>query len=107
MQTPTPESARWRGPIPPPSAAELADRYGVSQLVKVYALGIDMRDLDTVLSVFSPDAFVAGMAGAMPAAEYLPAVFAGAAVYQRTQHNITNQHVSIEGDEALVWSYAV
>ena len=24
-----------------------------------------------------------------------------------TQHNITNQHVSLNGDEALVWSYAI
>ncbi len=101
------EWAQWRGPIPSPSPAELADRYAVSQLVKVYALGVDMRDLDTVLSVFTPDAKVEGMAGAMAAAEYLPNIFAGASVYQATQHNITNQHVTVDGDEALVWSYAV
>jgi hypothetical protein len=98
---------QWRGPIPPPNAAELADRYAASQLVKVYALGIDLRDLDTVLSVFTKDAFVEGMAGAMPASEYLPTIYEGAAVYQATQHNITNQHVAINGAEALVWSYAV
>jgi hypothetical protein len=101
------EWTHWRGPIPSPNPEELADRYAVSQLVKVYALGIDLRDLDTVLSVFSADAFVEGMAGAMPASEYLPNVFAGAAVYHATQHNITNQHVSFDGAEALVWSYAV
>jgi hypothetical protein len=101
------EGTPWRGPIAAPSAAELADRYAASQLVKVYALGIDMRDLDTVLSVFAPDAFVEGMAGAMPATEYLPTIYAGAAVYSATQHNITNQHVAIDGDKALVWSYAV
>ncbi len=98
---------QWRGPIAAPGAQDLADRYAVSQLVKVYALGIDMRDLDTVLSVFAPDAFVEGMAGAMPASEYLPVVYGGAAVYSATQHNITNQHVTIDGDDALVWSYAV
>ncbi len=101
------EWTQWRGPIPPPNGDELADRYAVSQLVKVYALGIDMRDLDTVLSVFAPDAFVEGMAGASPASDYLPNVYEGAAVYQATQHNITNQHVTIDGDDALVWSYAV
>jgi hypothetical protein len=98
---------QWRGPISTPSADELADRYAVSQLVKVYALGIDMRDLDTVTSVFTPDAVVDGIVGTMPASEYLPTVYAGAAVYAATQHNITNQHVTIDGDEALVWSYAV
>ena len=101
------EWKQWRGPIAPPSAQELSDRYAVSQLVKVYALGIDMRDLDTVLSVFAPDAAVEGMAGSMPASEYLPNVFNGAAEYAATQHNITNQHVTIDGDDALCWSYAV
>ncbi|HEX4431055.1 MAG TPA: nuclear transport factor 2 family protein [Frankiaceae bacterium] len=101
---------RWRGPIPSPSPAELADRYAASQLVKVYALGVDMRDLETVLSVFTPDAMVEGMAGSMPASEYLPNIFAGASVYSATQHNITNQHVwidPIDSGQALVWSYAV
>ena len=51
------EWTQWRGPIAPPGPAELADRYAASQLVKVYALGVDMRDLDTVFSVFAPDAF--------------------------------------------------
>ena len=101
------EWTSWRGPIATPSPEELADRYAASQLVKVYALGIDMRDLDTVLSVFTPDAMVEGMAGANPASEYLPGIYKGAAVYSATQHNITNQHVSIDGDEALVWSYAI
>jgi hypothetical protein len=98
---------QWRGPIASPSPQELADRYAASQLVKVYALGIDMRDLDTVLSVFTPDAAVSGMTGASPASEYIPSIYAGAAVYHATQHNITNQHVMIDGDDALVWSYAV
>jgi SnoaL-like domain len=101
------EWASWRGPISAPDPAELADRYAVSQLVKVYALGIDMRDIDTVLSVFTPDALVEGMAGTMPASEYLPTIYAGAVVYSATQHNITNQHATVDGDEALVWSYAV
>lgn len=98
---------QWAGPIAPPTASKLADRYAVSQLVKVYALGIDMRDLDLVRSVFTADAFVEGVVGAMPASEYLPLVYGGAAVYAATQHNITNQHITIDGDEALVWSYAV
>ena len=101
------EWKQWSGPIASPSAAELADRYAVSQLVKVYALGIDMRDLDLVKSVFTPDAFVEGIMGSMPIGDYLPVVYDGAAVYAATQHNITNQHVTIDGDEALVWSYAV
>jgi hypothetical protein len=101
------EHAQWAGPIAAPSADELADRYAVSQLVKVYALGIDMHDLDLVHSVFAPDATCEGMMGSMPANEYLPLVYGGAQVYAATQHNITNQHVTIDGDQAVVWSYAV
>ena len=45
--------------------------------------------------------------GSFPIDEYLPKVHYGAATYAATQHNITNQHVVIDGDEALVWSYAI
>lgn len=98
---------RWAGPIASPSPADLADRYAVSQLVKVYALGIDMRDYELTRSVFAEDATVEGSASAGPINDYLPNVFKGAAAYQATQHNVTNQHVSLNGDEALVWSYAI
>jgi len=98
---------RWAGPIPSPNAAELADRYAVSQLVKVYALGVDMRDYELTRSVFAPDANAEGSAASGPIDEYLPKVWGGAGAFQATQHNITNQHVSLNGDEALVWSYAI
>jgi hypothetical protein len=98
---------QWAGPIATPSPEELADRYAVSQLVKVYALGVDLRDYDLVLSVFDPAAPVSGARGSAAAADYLPIVYGGAMVYAATQHNITNQHVTIDGDRALVWSYAI
>lgn len=98
---------QWAGPIPSPSPSELADRYAVSQLVKTYALGVDMRDLELAMSVFTADAFADGSVGAMPVSEYLPQVYAGAAAFAATQHNITNQYVTVNGDEALVWSYAI
>jgi len=100
--------SRWAGPIPSPNPEELADRYAVSQLVKVYALGIDMRDLELVRSVFTPDAMAEGSTKTAPVSEYLPFVQQGAADYKGgTQHNVTNQHISLKGDEALVWSYAI
>ncbi len=98
---------RWAGPIPAPSNAELADRYAISQLVKVYALGVDMRDFELTKSVFAPDAQADGSVGSFSIEEYLPKVFNGAAVYAATQHNITNQHILVNGDEALMWSYAI
>lgn len=103
----TDDIRRWQGPIPAPSATELADRFAASQLVKVYALGIDMRDYELTRSVFADEATAEGAISSAVIDEYLPKVFQGAAAFQATQHNITNQHVSIEGDEALVWSYAI
>jgi hypothetical protein len=98
---------QWAAPSPSLSPAELADRLAVSQLVKIYALGIDMRDYDLARSAFAAEAFAEGSQVAAPIDEYLPSVYKGAAAYAATQHNVTNQHVTIDGDEALVWSYAV
>jgi hypothetical protein len=98
---------QWAGPIAPPDAAGLADRYAVSQLCKVYALGIDMRDLDLVLSVFDKDGRGAGTVGELPLHEYLTKTYQGAANFKATQHTILNQYVTVDGDQALLWSYAV
>lgn len=97
---------QWAGPIAPPGPAELADRYALGQLARVYALGVDMRDYELARSVFAADAIAEGSFSG-PIDDYLPKVHGGAAAYQATQHNITNQYVSLNGDEALVWSYAV
>lgn len=97
----------WAGPIATPDARELADRYAVLQLVKVYALGVDMRDYDLTRSVFADEAHAKGALGGAPIDEYLPKVYGGAAAFAATQHNVTNQHVEMKGDEARVLSYAI
>jgi hypothetical protein len=100
--------SHWKGPVPAPSPAELGDRYAASQLVKIYALGIDMRDYDLCRSAFAPDAVAEGSVGGMASVDdYLPKVYGGAAVFKATQHNVTNQYVTVTGDEATVWSYAI
>lgn len=102
-----PELAAWAGPIAAPTSAELADRYAVSQLCKVYALGMDMRAYALSRSAFADDAFAEGSVGLAPIDDYLPKVYAGASGFAATQHNITNQYVTLDGDTAVVWSYAV
>jgi hypothetical protein len=102
-----PDHRQWAGPIPAPSAEQLTDIHAVSELVKVYALGVDMRDFELVCSVFDPDGSAEGALGAFPMSEYLPRIFEGASAYHATQHNITNQYVTVDGDEARIWSYAV
>jgi hypothetical protein len=98
---------QWAGPIASPVARELADRYAVSQLVKVYALGVDMRNYELSRSVFADDAFSEGTLTTARIDEYLPTVFKGVLPYASTQHNITNQFITINGDQATMWSYAM
>ncbi len=98
---------QWAGPIAPPSASEMADRYAISQLVKVYALGMDMKNYDLARSVFADDAFAQGTLSSAKIDEYLPRVYQGVLPYASTQHNITNQYITLAGDRATIWSYAV
>jgi hypothetical protein len=98
---------QWAGPIAPPDAAELGDRYAISQLPKIYALGVDMRDLDLVLSVFDPEGLGEGSVGNLPIRDYLAKTYEGAAAFQATQHTMLNQYISLDGDEATMWTYAV
>lgn len=100
------EPAGWAGPVRTPSPTELAERAALVQLPQIYALGVDLRDYAMARSVFAPDATIEGALSG-PVDDYLPKVHGGAAAYTVTQHNITNQYVSIAGDEAVVWSYAI
>jgi hypothetical protein len=97
----------FRGPIAPESTAATADRLAVCRLAPTYALGIDSRDEALVRSVFTPDAVLSGTLGEAPVDEYVPRLLDGVAGFEATMHNITNQYVALDGDEADVWSYAI
>jgi hypothetical protein len=107
MNASTDNLHQWAGPIVPPDAADLADRYAIGQLCRTYALGVDMRDIELVKSVFDLTGSAEGSVGAFPLTEYLPKVYGGAAVFHATQHNITNQYITVDGNEAVLWSYGV
>jgi SnoaL-like domain len=96
-----------RGPIAADTIETLADRAAVCRLPQLYALGIDLRDEAMVRSVFAPHAIIRGVLGEAPVDEYVPKLLAGVAHYEATMHNITNQYVVVQGDDAAVWSYAV
>jgi hypothetical protein len=101
------EFRAWGGPIAPPGVAELADRYALGQLARVYALGVDLRDYALARSVFADDAMCEGSSTGGPVDEYLPFIVKSVSAFAATQHNITNQYITLDGDEALVWSYAI
>ena len=98
----------WAGPIAAPSAAELADRHAIGQLPKVYALGLDMRDLDLLLSCFDEAGIGDGTAGKGPLHHYLRKTYASAIYYRATQHTMLNQYIRLDGGNAAwMWTYAV
>jgi hypothetical protein len=98
---------QFRGPMVPEAPTATADRVAVCRLAPTYALGIDARDEALVRSVFAPEAVMRGALGEARADEYIPRLLEGAARYEATMHNITNQYVRLDGDESDVWSYAV
>lgn len=99
---------QWAGPGVPPPAAELADRYAIGQLARIYCLGVDTRDLALARSIFADECVAEGSSGwGGPIDEYLPQIIKGVSAFQVTQHNITNQYITIDGDEALCWNYAI
>ena len=102
-----PKHERWAGPIAPLDSAGLADRHSVSQLAMVYALGIDMRDLDLVLSAFDPEGSAIGSVGEMQLGDYLRQTYAGAEHFRATQHTMMNQYIDVQGDDATMWTYGV
>jgi len=101
------QARRWSGPAKPLSAAELADHHAVSQLCKIYAIGMDMRDYDLARSAFADDARIEGREGFEPVDDSLPKTYAIASSFQATQHVIANQYVDLTGDTAVVWSYGI
>jgi len=101
------DAKQWAGPVVPPSAAELADRDAVSRLAKIYGLGIDMRDYELCRSAFAQEAVGEGPQGLEPIDTYLRRTYGMGTSFHATQHLIANQHITLNGDEATVWSYGV
>lgn len=101
------QAKAWAGPVKPLSLEALADHHAVSQLCKIYAIGMDMRDYDLARSAFADDAMIEGKAGLEPVDDSLPKTYGMASSFQATQHFIGNQYVDLQGDRAVVWSYGV
>jgi hypothetical protein len=85
----------------------LADEAAVERVCRLYALAVDTRNGEMLRSVFAPEAVIRGVIGERAVADYLPAIEAGVAAYEATQHNITNQYAVVDGDRARCWSYCV
>lgn len=86
-------------------AREALDRARIAEIPSRYARGTDSRDLDEVLGLFAPEAFVEGSRVALPYREYYPKLAANIAYYKRLMHYISNQIVSLDGDRGRVQAY--
>jgi ketosteroid isomerase-like protein len=84
---------------------QLSDRIAVSEVLDDYARGIDSRDWDLVLSVFTDDAeldYTAFGSVKGHVKEVVDWLQDALAAFVLSQHHITNRHITIDGDEAVV-----
>ena len=87
------------------SPREISDRLQISDLLDVYASGVDRRDWDAVRSVFTDDAVLdyssmgAPTGGVDEVMKWLANALTGIAV---SQHLIVNRQITVNGDEATV-----
>ena len=82
----------------------IADRLGISEVLDDYARGVDSKDWDLVLSVFTDDAQLDYSATGGPtgnAQEVVDWIAASVGPMAMTQHHITNRHITIDGDDAV------
>jgi ketosteroid isomerase-like protein len=85
--------------------SDLEDRLAINQVLDTYARGIDDRDWDLVLSVFTDDAFLdytafSGPKG--PRDDVIMWVQDMLTSFVMSQHLITNRLITIDGDDAVV-----
>jgi 3-phenylpropionate/cinnamic acid dioxygenase small subunit len=82
----------------------VSDRLEVSEVLDDYARGVDSKDWDLVLSVFSDDAtldYTAFGGPKGPAREVVDWIQGSVSPMAMTQHHITNRHITIDGDDAV------
>ncbi len=83
-----------------------ADRLAISDLLTRYAHAVDTRDWDLYRSVFTPDAtidYTSAPGGQAGDVETIVAwLEASLALFDMTQHLVSNEQVEITGDSATV-----
>ncbi len=82
----------------------VSDRVAVSEVLDDYARGVDSKDWDLVLSVFTDDAVLDYSATGGPkgsAQEVVDWIATSVTPMVMTQHHITNRHITLDGDDAV------
>jgi SnoaL-like domain len=82
------------------------DHDQLRDLLQRYSRAADARDIDTLRSLFHPDAVIDGARGVLTVEPWLDAMRAGPAS-QVSMHMIGVPLIEVEGDEARLDTYAV
>ena len=97
--------------MPPLTDAELADlreviaKQRINDVLTRYCRGIDRCDLDTLLTVFWPDAEANYGSGRRNAVEWCAATVGALRGMHRTMHSIGNVLIDVDGDHAAAETY--
>lgn len=91
-----------------PVIQELVDKAGIREVMMRYARGIDRRDMDLIASTFTPDAYAKyGARESQGRDNVVRNLRASITRYDRSTHSMGNQEIQIDGDTAVVETYAL
>ena len=85
----------------------VADRQAVTDVPLTYARGIDRRDWALVRSCFTADCQIEGSRLTASVDDYLTDLRKGVTYFPSTMHFMGNQLATVDGDAAMVETYAV
>ena len=98
-------SAMWGGPVKPVGRRESRHRQAIAALPAIYALGLDLGDLELCRSAFAPDAVAGSEGGELVGIdEHLAMLERLGSSAESRQHVIGQQLVRVDGDRAEMWS---
>jgi 3-phenylpropionate/cinnamic acid dioxygenase small subunit len=90
------------------SAANVIDRLAVADVLIRYATAMDGRDWELLASCFTDDARLDyDTSGVYGRADFVAHCQAGLGRMKATQHCVTNQVISLDGDHAHATSYVI
>jgi hypothetical protein len=87
---------------------QVADRLAIERVMRRYCRGVDRADVETLKSVFHPDAINEDRGSVTNAHEWAEVVIPTLrAMFSGTMHHITNLDIELDGDRAVSESYYI
>ena len=87
---------------------EATDRQAIERVLRRYCRGVDRADVETLKSVFHPDAINEDRGSVTNAHDWAETVIPTLrSMFSGTMHNITNLDIQLDGDRAVSESYYI